>query len=200
MNGGLQWSKSDLSDWCIPQKDQTLDVAVLEVGVPPDWDHRVIPYTLGITEELLSEHEVGLGDEVFITGLFRHHHGARRNIPIVRVGNLACMAEEKVQTSKFGLMDAFLIEARSIGGISGAPVFLNLGVARSIGGKVKHSQSGQPILFLLGLVHGHYDTLDSDVDAVQTDEDDRNQHVNTGIAIVTPVTSVHKVICERENT
>jgi hypothetical protein len=35
--------------------------------------------------------QVGLGYEVFITGLFTHHHGNRRNVPIVRIANLACI-------------------------------------------------------------------------------------------------------------
>jgi len=33
--------------------------------------------------------KIGEGSEVFILGLFRNHYGADRNIPIVRVGNIA---------------------------------------------------------------------------------------------------------------
>jgi hypothetical protein len=100
----------------------------------------VYPYSGCITAEHMQEHEVAVGDEVFITGLFSQRHGTRRNIPIVRVGNLACMTEEKVSTNYFGDMDAILIEARSIGGLSGSPVFLNLGITRIIKKQIKFAQ------------------------------------------------------------
>jgi hypothetical protein len=45
-----------------------------------------------------AEHEVALGDEVIISGLFRHHVGTKRNIPIIRVGNLSALDEEKITT------------------------------------------------------------------------------------------------------
>ena len=83
-----------------------------------------------------------MGDEVFVVGLFRHRHGTQRNIPIVRVGNLAALTEEKVATNDFGLVDAYLIEARSIGGLSGSPVFLNLWVVRHVEKQVKHATGG----------------------------------------------------------
>jgi hypothetical protein len=117
--------------------------------VPDGWDHLVLPIEMSATPDQVRANEVSLGDEVFIVGLFRHHHGTRKNIPIVRVGNLAALTEEKVAT-KLGLLDAYLIEARSIGGLSGSPVFLNLGVVRYLDKAVKHSTSG-PISLLLGL-------------------------------------------------
>jgi hypothetical protein len=121
---------------------------------------------------------------------------ARRNIPIVRVGNLACLTEEKVETNSFGLMDAFLIEARSIGGLSGSPVFLNLGITRMIGGQIKQAQGKQPIFFLLGLIHGHYDVAAAEVDGVDLVTVDAltTDRVNTGIAIVSPFHSIRAVI------
>jgi hypothetical protein len=148
----------------------------------------------------MEQNEISLGDEVFIVGLFRHHHGNRKNIPIVRVGNLASMREEKIITKDFGEMDAALIECRSIGGLSGSPVFLNLGVARIINGQFKHATG--PMEFLFGLVHGHYDTKASDVDLPNDDLDadltiDR---VNTGIAIVVPFHSIDSVIKAYEAT
>lgn len=150
-DGNAVWKDSKLNDWFVHPSDPSIDIAILKTGLRSEWDHLVLPYSLCMTDDRMAENEVGLGDEVFITGLFRHHHGTRKNIPIVRVGNLACLTEEKVETNDFGLMDAFLIEARSIGGLSGSPVFLNLGVSRMIGGQLKHAQS-EPIFYLLGLI------------------------------------------------
>ena len=84
----------------------------------------VIPFSLCATDETMQKHEVGAGRRVvFITGLFRHYHGNQRNISIVgEFGNIACLIEEKIQTKDFGEIDAYLVEARSIGGLSGSPV------------------------------------------------------------------------------
>jgi hypothetical protein len=145
---------------------------------------------LEATETALRENEVGLGDEVFITGLFRHHGGTRQN-PIVRVGNIASFAEEKIQTENFGQILGYLIEARSLGGLSGSPVFVNLGPVRRIGGKAVNSIGKTSILFL-GLIHGHYGAKGADIDQIGANAviPDR---VNTGIAIVVPFYHVQEV-------
>ena len=49
-----------------------------------------------------TENEVALGDEVIVSGLFKHHFGKSRNIPIVRTGNLAALSEERIKTKMFG--------------------------------------------------------------------------------------------------
>jgi hypothetical protein len=143
------WAKCSSDNWLFHPTDPSVDVALFRTGVPDGWDHLVLPIEMSATPDQVRANEVSLGDEVFIVGLFRHHQGTRKNIPIVRVGNLAALTEEKVAT-KLGLLDAYLIEARSIGGLSGSPVFLNLGVVRYLDKAVKHSTSG-PISLLLGL-------------------------------------------------
>jgi len=193
-NGTSVWVRCQSNDWLFHKTDTSVDVALLRIGVPAQLDHLVFPHGLCVTDEVLKSHAVGLGDEVFVVGLFRHHHGNKRNIPIVRVGNLAAMTEEKVETRDFGLVDAYLIEARSIGGLSGSPVFLNLGVVRFIENQVKHAQGG-PMFFLLGLVHGHYDVPESAVDGSGLDSDTFSvERVNTGIAIVVPMHKIFEVI------
>ena len=63
-----------------------------------------------VTNEILSQFSIGIGDEVFVTGLFRGHTGRQRNVPIVRVGNIAAMPEEKVRTSRGDCL-AYLIQS-----------------------------------------------------------------------------------------
>ena len=190
-SGNTAWARSESSDWHFHPTEQNVDIALLRASVPAGWDHLVIPLSMCATAAAMSSNEVGLGDEVFITGLFRHHHGHQRNIPIVRVGNLAALTEEQVVTTVFGPIDAYLIEARSIGGLSGSPVFLNLGVVRFVSGAVKHSTNG-PIQLLLGLIHGHFDAQDSSIDEVTEGAPGSlsSAKINTGIAIVTPITKV----------
>lgn len=193
--GESDWIQCQGNDWLFHPHDPSADIALLRTGIPAQLDHLVFPHSMCATDEVLQKNAVGLGDEVFVVGLFRHHHGNRRNIPIVRVGNLAAMAEEKVQTKDFGLVEVYLIEARSIGGLSGSPVFLNLGVVRYIDGVVKHAQGG-PMIFLLGLIHGHYDVPASAVDGCQPDGPDprSTERINTGIAIVVPMHKIFEAV------
>lgn len=194
--GECDWLKIPMDAWFTDPSDPTLDVAIVKIGVSDQCDHLVLPYGMEVNDAVIQENEVGLGDEVFVVGLFRHHHGARRNIPIVRVGNLASMGEENVTTS-LGDMDALLVEARSIGGLSGSPVFLNLGISRMIKGKVLFAQ-GEPRYWLLGLIHGHFDALSGAIDEVDSQASLSTAQVNTGIAIVVPFRKIDQVICALE--
>ena len=180
-----------LDRWQFHPDDVSLDVAVYEQGIPDEVDQLVLPLSLGATPEQLAANEVDLGDEVFISGLFIHHYGARRNIPIVRTGNLAALDEEPVSTKR-GPIQAYLVEARSIGGLSGSPVFLNLGSTRMIGGSLKY---GGPNILLLGLIHGHYEAAAEE--ALLSDhvsEDTMGASINAGIAIVVPFSRVREVV------
>lgn len=121
-----------------------------------------------------------------MVGLFRNHLGRDRNEPIVRVGNIAAIPADPIRTRLFGDMRAILIEARSIGGLSGSPVFVHLGFVRWRDGKVMFSQAAQPFLFL-GLMHGHWEVLEA---AGVAPLEDAPEKINTGIAIVVPAEQI----------
>ena len=114
----------------------------------------------------LERLHIGIGDETIISGLFTAVPGTTRNIPIVRHGNIAMMPGEQIQTD-LGFADVFLVEARSIGGLSGSPVF----VRHTLGVKVKREGDGSddllfangPGITLLGLMHGHWDIRESEM-------------------------------------
>jgi hypothetical protein len=201
-DGQAKWVPTDAAGWFSPPDDGSVDVAILRAGIPEGLDHLVFPYSQCVDEEKLRANEVGLGDEVFVTGLLRYHPGTRKNEPVVRIGNLACMPEDKVLVSpSFGAMDAYLIEARSIGGLSGSPVFLNLGPVRMLGANLRF-QSGGPNVLLLGLIHGHFDTAAVDIDEVDpTTAADRSGggNVNAGMAIVVPFKKIAETIAKFEN-
>jgi hypothetical protein len=181
-----------LSNWRFHPTDNSIDVAVIEQGIPSNADQLVLPLSLGADREKFDKNDIDLGDEVFISGLFVHHYGKHRNIQIVRVGNLAALNEEKVGTKR-GLIDAYLIEARSIGGLSGSPVFLNLGTSRLIEGALKFHSDG-PMCFLLGLIHGHFDVTAGDTLVDGSMEDAARESVNSGIAIVVPFEKIWEVV------
>jgi hypothetical protein len=81
-------------------------------------------------------------------------------------------------------MEAYLIEARSIGGLSGSPVFVNLGVVRETPDRPPFTL-GRVAVYLLGLVHGHWDVESGLIGEA---------NVNMGIAIVTPIQKAAEMI------
>jgi hypothetical protein len=119
----------DLSDahwWYHPNLDT--DVAVTPFSFARDQSDQA-PWLLknrDISDEIVRAEGGALGQEILILGLFRHHTGMKRNEPIVRIGNLSGMPTEPVKTRYAGDIKGYLVEARSISGLSGSPVFLNL--------------------------------------------------------------------------
>lgn len=194
--GGVAWLETNVSEWFThPDESLADDIAVLPQAFPSDQiDLLTIDTSSAATEAIIAENDIGVGDELFFPGLFVNHHGQERNIPIVRVGNIAAMPGEPIKTQNFGSLEAYLVEARSIGGLSGSPVFVHLGLHRWIDGEIKQAQTGGPlgehgIFYLLGLVHGHYE-----VEAARQDDavaDGLSEEaINQGIAIVVPVTRI----------
>jgi hypothetical protein len=126
--------------------------------------------------------------------------GKKENILIVRIGNLAMLPGEPVPT-KLGDMDAYLIEARSIGGISGSPVF----VRRTMQVRQSFHKWGTnefvdayvmgPFLFL-GLVHGHWEIDPQDINDpnIRWLGEGGRGGVNLGIAIVVPAFRIREAL------
>ncbi|MDX6456842.1 MAG: hypothetical protein QOE55_539, partial [Acidobacteriaceae bacterium] len=111
-------------------------------------------------------------------------------IPVVRTGNIAMMPKEKVPLSQFGLADVYLIEGRSIGGLSGSPVFCWNTV--KIPGMNEKGQpktlAGLSQMHFLGLMHGHWDL------PVSFSDLDKAEAVNMGISIVVPAKKIFEIL------
>lgn len=197
-NDGLAWLRCNLKeggfDYVSVHVDRWMthpdETVVDDVAVIP-WQPRaaVFDYVVfPLQESVKANTGHGVGDEVFLPGLFVNHTGKERNIPIVRVGNIAAMPDEPIDT-KVGPLEAYLVEARSIGGLSGSPVFVNLGLWRMVDGQLMKTERGGEVLFLLGMMHGHYQ-VKAPAKAPQPDEalmdDLSDEAINMGIAIVVP--------------
>jgi hypothetical protein len=202
-------SLQDAHWWMHPGGRYETDVAITPFGFDlPGVDHDFIPlyYTAEIEPNLpVQTPEYGLGDEVFILGLFRSHYGQQRNIPIVRIGNIAAMPEEPVQTEA-GLVEAYLIEARSIGGLSGSPVFLSRSVidriregsafaAALLERQIKRppDEIHWPYYNFLGLMLGHFDVANL-YDDIAQDGASRRVGIHTGIGVVIPAQRVFETL------
>jgi len=72
-----------------------------------------------------SEHfKIGIGDDVYFAGRFVNREGKQRNIPTLRFGTIAQMPGDAIELENGYKQESFLIEARSIAGFSGSPVFV----------------------------------------------------------------------------
>jgi hypothetical protein len=146
-------------------------------------------------DSIVEKYAIGIGDDVVIPGLFHSHVGTQRNIPIVRGGMIAAVREEPVPTS-YGLMDAYLVEMRSVGGISGSPVLLQMEGRATVllpeakdPIKIARSKKNH---YLLGLVHGHYTITTQDEWVFKTNQ--QVGDINAGIAVIVPWSKIMETI------
>ena len=182
-----------IGKWVFHPRESNVDVAAL--GWAPSqekFDYLNLPVKYALTEDIIKQENIGAGDDVFLVGLFVNHFGSERNLPIIRVGNIASMPEEKVHTG-YGDIDAYLVEARSIGGLSGSPVFAYIGDIRKTGGGTQLGRPGRPLSYWLGLMHGHFNLSTVGVDKLAEDSL-TNVGVNTGIAVVVPTWKILEVV------
>src|SRR5262245_13512587 len=168
-------------DW-FPHPDANVDLIVCPTMIPTDvFDIQHISLEdRHLTPEITAEHDFGVGDDVFIAGMFISVLGETKNIPIIRYGIIAAMPEEKIKT-EYGHHFAYLVEARSTGGLSGSPAFLHVAPLRTIDG-LPRPASGLT-QYTLGVVLGHNTLI--------TNEDD--------IEIVSPVERAERESERRAN-
>lgn len=191
--GAADVIRTDPSNWLF---HPTADVAVLPVGGLDErfqfklWE---LPES-GATEEVIQDRKIGPGDDVFVAGLLVHHPGRTRIMPVVRLGCISALPEEPV-TLNTGDDVVALLEVRSIGGISGSPVFVHLPFWRDlakgsfiVGTGGEASSGGES--WLLGLIHGFYPAGANDPDGVSGGD----ENLNTGIAVVVRVDRVLDII------
>jgi hypothetical protein len=185
-------ANDDVEWFCHPTEAASVDAAVLPFASPRtgDYDISAIPVEMFATDARIAEHGIGLGDEVFSIGLFTKYFGISSLTPIVRTGNIAMMPKEQVPLGRFGLSDAYLIEGRSIGGLSGSPVFcrntITIPGINEAGQVTQVAGLGQA--HLLGLVHGHWDM------PVDFSELGKAEAVNMGISIVIPAKKILEIL------
>jgi hypothetical protein len=162
----------------------------------PERIHTFTPAKILLGDSDFAPKGIGIGDETFMVGLFYRGHGRDSNSPIVRMGNIAMLPTDRIRTGEpYGDMEAYLVEGRSISGISGAPVYVRETVAlpekvtASDGESIEIRASGR--FFLLGMAHGHWDvdalTL-NDARPIPMHRSDGG--VNVGIAVVTPAKKI----------
>lgn len=102
------------------------DLAVYPV--PLNFDvHRFtcVPKDMLLTKDEMNRFDIGIGDEIFVVGRFVNHEGKVQNTPSMRFGTIAQMPDTIRQDTGFD-QESFLVEAKSISGYSGSPVFVHM--------------------------------------------------------------------------
>lgn len=198
-NGSFDYVETMADDW-FSNPDEPSDVAILSWS-PPSTEIYEITHIMSDmiqTENVKHFEKACVGDDVFIVGLFANHTGKKRNTPIVRAGNIAMLPDkdEKIENRYFGDMEAYLIESRSIGGLSGSPVYVHMTDPRiDENGHVLYLQ--MRYIYLLGLIHGHYDIELPQKDNIVEDSV-RKEAINMGVAIVVPSQKIKDVLYHPE--
>jgi hypothetical protein len=192
-DGNAKEFKVPYSGWTFHPSDGTTDVAVCPFNVrAADFDVTWIPLIeTAATAGVIQESNIGPGEDVVIVGMFRSHYGHERNRPVVRTGIIALLDDEPVYTKWSGYTAAYLVEARSIGGLSGSPAFVQLAPIRVVDGKTRYTVGRQ--YYLLGLVSGHFDLQTIDEDSVP-EETQRRGGINSGMGVVIPVEKIIETI------
>jgi hypothetical protein len=111
------------SDWVThPDGD---DLAACAISFDPkDFKFNHVPRASFLTKEIVPKFNIGPGDDAFMVGRFINHEGRQSNLPTVRFGTIGQMPWETIMQNDGFEQESFLVEARSIGGYSGSPIFV----------------------------------------------------------------------------
>ena len=196
-NGRAATATLDRADWFY-HKDETVDIAAIPLGLGVDADWGAIPEEHIVAENRHFQFGVGIGTETYVVGLFRLLFGRNRNLTIVHTGAIAMMPGDELvptidkATNKRTLVEAYLVEAQSLDGLSGSPVFARRMVRHEV------SVRGQPVqthlsaeVGLLGVWQAAWSLPPDDVIAGNLP---KGVLVPVGVGLVTPIQKLVDVL------
>jgi hypothetical protein len=185
------------ADW-IPHTDNTIDIMLLPCQtVGHGFDVlNVNGENFPLTKALSDEYQIGVGDEVYMTGAYVIRPGELRNLPIVRVGNIAGMPEEPVWPAS-SREPVYLIEVRSMAGLSGSPIFVRSNqFYKFLDLAMTQRVAVAPRDFLLGTIigtHGRRQREDILVPEGEEDDDGKTDF-STGISLAVTADQIMQAI------
>lgn len=204
-NGNGRVVRIDSAEWFLHPKDESVDVAVTPFEAPQWADVAWLPTDSFVRPESLSGDDAGFGtgDLVYVVGIFQLLYGKKRNMPAVHTGHIALIpGDEELQVRDWRALDpkkaplvkadAYLVEAQTLPGSSGSPVFIrqSIEIPEPIDPDSFRSSFGSPIgtahsrrVWLLGLWHGTWFGDPSEVISFPMME---NKKVPFGMGIVIP--------------
>jgi hypothetical protein len=186
-------------------KDKAIDLAVVPDSLDPSI-YDIAPFQVNSENWARAAQEFGEpspGDEVCVVGLYTTHYGHARNAPVVRIGHIAALPNEKVMTD-VGYVHAYLIECHSIAGLSGSPVYVTIPRIRIRDGEIQHYEDAYYLP--LGILIGHHMIRSKEAELAvpqfQQQPEDRGEDESnemplderrTGFAVVLPIQHVFQI-------
>lgn len=205
-DGGADVIKIDADVTNFTHGDRSLDLVLYAFGFATDiYDFTAVPLDKKVWADTRQKiWEPGPGDEVSVVGLYTSHHGQAKNIPIIRIGHIAAMPEEKVSTHR-GYVLGYLMEVHSIAGLSGSPVFLNVPDVRVVD-KVVQGLSAKTYI-PLGMLIGYHtvETRDDEIvvpqfqeplNTIPTEQKYKppTEERRTGFGVVIPIEAIFHLV------
>ena len=177
-------------------------VAMIDFEIPMDWRATALSWTdVAPTAKRMEELNIGIGDDVLMLGRFAAHTGRQQNEPLARFGNIAMMPGERVKDGRGLMVEAYLVEMRSMPGFSGSPVFVVIGAGsyRGVYGADKQAKMMpfySETIGLLGIDTGHKPLTQSVLDPITRDpvQPVRVVEQNSAVAIVSPYYKIEEVL------
>jgi hypothetical protein len=187
--------------WYFHPSDPTADVAVMPCRIDAALDVVTIGTDGFLTPERRAELKIGIGDEIVFPGLFTYAPGVRRNMPLTRRGTIAMIPDDAIQVDE-GFAEVYLAEARSISGMSGSPVFVRASIgipSRFFGGPTDEQLIAHTSKFqFLGLMHGHWDVKESELNRPHFPPVVKSEGVNSGLSVIVPAHKILETITQPE--
>jgi hypothetical protein len=187
-------STRHLAKWWRHPTNKTVDAAVFPWHAPAGhFPYTSFPVERFVTEENQKRTLIGVGDDIYIVGLFPKWAGKTRISPIVRRGHIAMMAGEPIATKNYGDARLHFVEAMIQKGLSGSPVFVEETLSIPLN---QETPDDPPCLFglgetyLLGLVHGFMPIKVAE----ELTGAPGNQMWNTGICQVVPSEQILEIL------
>jgi hypothetical protein len=164
------------------------------------FDHLALPLSKAAERD-----DLGCGQQIHIVGLFRLHFGQQRNVPIVHTGHIAALADtrEKIAiqdrtTGETIQAESYLVEAQTLEGLSGSPVF----VQQHVAWPAKATRDGVVsditiaafgAMKLLGVYQGAWDAHPGKILAADRNIKG-NERIPLGMGMVVPIDRVIEII------
>jgi hypothetical protein len=200
---------ADRHKWTVADDNNDLAVMLIENG--ESYRHEGF-LDLNMTEQIVDDYSIGIGDEVCSVGRFVDLRGQRSNRPMVRSGVIAAMPEFAVQRRNLPPQDSYIVEMRSRSGYSGSPVYVYLPPPQV---RFKHSQAqqqaifrGKPLIKMMGfygpwLLGVHWGEILVDgpdapalVGRTDIDEDRKRIELGSGMIGVVPCKKLAKLLLD----
>jgi hypothetical protein len=196
--GGYDTVEILKKEWETAPGGDDVAAAILDV----EWKgHRYssVDLSMILTPELQARWDFGPGDEVFFIGRYVDHEGKTHNAPTARSGIISAFPTEPInQLERKHEQESILVEARSLSGYSGSPVFVT--PSAHIERIIPDIQDGPPLVravtggpcYLLGIDWGHHYWREPVRDSSNEDQPVPNLFVqdNSGMMTVVPASKL----------